>query len=101
MSDLDPISAAGIVITLAAIFAYCNERWLQLPETIGLMVVAMILSLLLVVAGLLNPQVVDFAKTFMQQIDFNETLRAILTVCLYDDGCAGVSLDTGNVSRCK
>jgi CPA1 family monovalent cation:H+ antiporter len=74
MSDLDPISAAGIVITLAAIFAYCNERWLQLPETIGLMVVAMILSLLLVVAGLLNPQVVDFAKTFMQQIDFNETL---------------------------
>lgn len=74
MSDLDPINAAGIVITLAAVFAYCNERWLQLPETIGLMVVAMVLSLLLVVAGLLNIQVVDFAKKFMQQVDFNETL---------------------------
>ena len=74
MIDLDLISASGILITLSALFAYCNQRWLKLPETIGLMVMALIFSLLLVVAGLVNPIVFQAAKSLMQQIDFNKTL---------------------------
>ncbi|MDG2409137.1 MAG: sodium:proton antiporter [Pirellulales bacterium] len=74
MNQLDPIVATGIVITLAAIFAYANERWLQFPETIGLMVVAMIITLLLVLVGVLNPRMVELAREFVEQIDFNATL---------------------------
>ena len=74
MTPVDPIVAAGIVITLAALFAYANERWLQFPETIGLMVVAMLITLLLVLIGLLDNRMADFAREFVEQIDFNATL---------------------------
>ena len=74
MTPVDPIVAAGIVITLAALFAYANERWLQFPETIGLMVVAMLITLLLVLIGLLDNRMAHFAREFVEQIDFNATL---------------------------
>ena len=74
MTPVDPIVAAGIVITLAALFAYANERWLQFPETIGLMVVAMLITLLLVLFGLLDNRMANFAREFVEQIDFNATL---------------------------
>jgi len=74
MIDLSLVGAIGIVITLSALFAYCNQRWLKLPETIGLMVMSLVFSLLLVLGGLAYPQVMDFAKTFIRQVDFNEML---------------------------
>ena len=93
MTPVDPIVAAGIVITLAAIFAYTNERWLQFPETIGLMVVAMILSLLLVLVGALNPSMVRTAQEFMKQIDFNDTLMHGMLGFLLFAGALHVKLD--------
>jgi CPA1 family monovalent cation:H+ antiporter len=93
MNQLDPIVAAGIVITLAAIFAYANERWLQFPETIGLMVVAMIITLLLVLVGVLNPRMVELAREFVEQIDFNATLMHGMLGFLLFAGALHVKLD--------
>ena len=45
MTDLGLINIATAVVTLAAIFGYINHRWLKLPTTIGLVVIAMISSL--------------------------------------------------------
>ncbi|OUT68829.1 MAG: sodium:proton antiporter [Planctomycetaceae bacterium TMED10] len=93
MNQLDPIVAAGIVITLAAIFAYANERWLQFPETIGLMVVAMVITLLLVLVGVLNPRMVELAREFVEQIDFNATLMHGMLGFLLFAGALHVKLD--------
>jgi len=93
MTPIDPLVAAGIVITLAAIFAYANERWLQFPETIGLMVVAMILSLVLVLVGTLNPSMMRIAQEFMEQIDFNDTLMHGMLGFLLFAGALHVKLD--------
>ena len=93
MNQFDPIVAAGIVITLAAIFAYANERWLQFPETIGLMVVAMIITLLLVLVGVLNPRMVELAREFVEQIDFNATLMHGMLGFLLFAGALHVKLD--------
>ena len=93
MNQLDPIVAAGIVITLAAIFAYANERWLQFPETIGLMVVAMIITLLLVLVGVFNPRMVELAREFVEQIDFNATLMHGMLGFLLFAGALHVKLD--------
>ncbi|MCC8095625.1 MAG: hypothetical protein LIP05_09830 [Tannerellaceae bacterium] len=38
----------SILIIIATIFAYINDRFLKLPFTIGIMVITMIFSLLLV-----------------------------------------------------
>ncbi|MCH1522888.1 MAG: sodium:proton antiporter [Arenicellales bacterium] len=93
MNQFDPIVAAGIVITLAAIFAYANERWLQFPETIGLMVVAMIITLLLVLVGVFNPRMVELAREFVEQIDFNATLMHGMLGFLLFAGALHVKLD--------
>ena len=93
MDQLDPIVASGIVITLAALFAYVNERWLQFPETIGLMVVAMLFTLLLVFVGVLNPRMIQVAREFVEQIDFNETLMHGMLGFLLFAGALHVKLD--------
>ena len=93
MTSVDPIVAAGIIITLAAIFAYANERWLQFPETIGLMVVAMLITLLLVLVGLFNPRMVELAREFVEQIDFNATLMHGMLGFLLFAGALHVKLD--------
>ena len=65
--------AAGL-ITLAAVFSYVNERWFGLPTTIGLMLCALVFSLLLILLGVFVPAVSARAEAVIGAIDFNETL---------------------------
>lgn len=64
----------AILVTLAALFSYVNHRVLHLPTTIGLMVMALTLSLGLVVAGLQFPALGAWAEQLLRSIDFDETL---------------------------
>lgn len=71
MSSFEVLSA---LITLTAVFAYVNFRWLRLPTTIGSMVIALVgsgLLLLLAQRGL-----VDVAPLlrFVNAVDFDATL---------------------------
>lgn len=62
------------LITLAAVFSYLNHRFLKLPTTIGLMVMALSCSLLLVGIGEFYPGVEAKAESLLAGIDFNQTL---------------------------
>ncbi len=65
----------ALIITLAALFSYLNHRYLQLPNTIGLMLIGLALSLLLIglsAAGL--PIIRQIAQELVGHIDFNTTL---------------------------
>lgn len=44
-------SLIAILLTLTALLAYLNDRFLRLPETTGLMALSVILSLALIAAG--------------------------------------------------
>ena len=45
----------SILLVLASFFAYLNLRFLKLPSTIGVMIIAMITSIILVVFGHIFP----------------------------------------------
>jgi monovalent cation:H+ antiporter, CPA1 family len=64
---------AGLT-TLTAAFAWANYRYVRLPTTIGLLVLALLGSLLLVVAGKL--EVVDLTEftQFVNALDFDQAL---------------------------
>lgn len=62
------------LVTLAAIFSYFNHRFLKLPTTIGLMVMALVASLLLIWTGQYSPRVYRAAQGLLESIDFNQTL---------------------------
>lgn len=62
------------MVSLAALFSYANHRVLKLPTTIGLMLIAMTISLALVSLGALVPELEARAKQHLSSIDFTKTL---------------------------
>jgi len=63
----------SIIISLSALLAYINIRYLKLPSTIGLMVLSLILSLMLLLFGSATPAP-GYIKSLLEQIDFAEFL---------------------------
>lgn len=75
----------SILIVIATIFSYINVRFLKLPATIGIMVIAMIVSILLVFIGNLITAgpLQDFSK-LIGSLNFSEILmNGILNFLLF------------------
>jgi CPA1 family monovalent cation:H+ antiporter len=89
--ELFDFSAA--LLTLAALFAYANERWLKLPGVIGLMLMALVFSLGLIAAGSVFPAVAARATELVAAIDFNETLMQGMLGFLLFAGALHVNLN--------
>lgn len=67
---------SAILVGLSALFGYLNHRYLKLPHTIGLVVIALFASLVVVIADLISPdiQIAITVTSLLRSIDFNETL---------------------------
>ncbi len=78
------VETITVLVCLAALFSYVNERFLKLPATIGLMALGLSLSLIMVALGTIGIPVHRQAVAFMQRIDFNETLmHGLLSFLLF------------------
>ena len=64
----------SILVTLAALFSYLNYRYIGLPTTIGLMAFALLMSLVLVLAGPMTDGIEHEVKQMLGSIDFDQTL---------------------------
>ncbi len=64
----------ALLLTLTALMAYLNHRFLRLPQTIGLMVLALAFSLGLIGLAQFVPSVGDKARQVLDQIDFDAAL---------------------------
>ena len=76
------------LIVLASIFAYLNYRFLKLPRTIGIMVIAIVVSIFLVSFGeTVLPKTFGHLNKLMGSIDFTEVLMgAMLNFLLFAGG---------------
>lgn len=76
------------LIVLASIFAYINYRFLKLPSTIGIMVIAIVVSTFLVLFGeSVLPKTFVRLNRLMDSIDFTEVLMgAMLNFLLFAGG---------------
>jgi len=74
----------ALLLSVSAIFSFLNYRFVRLPATIGLMVIGLLTSATLVLAGLIVPSVQTWAVTFLKQIRFDDTLlHGMLSVLLF------------------
>ncbi|ARB93082.1 cation:proton antiporter [Legionella longbeachae] len=64
----------AVLITLSAMFSYINFKLFKLPPTIGLMAIALVFSLSLNIGGMIWPEIISNAKSFLGQVNFNEAL---------------------------
>ncbi len=95
--NLFDVSAA--LLTLAAVFNYLNYRYLKLPTTIGIMAMALGLSLLIVGAGMFSPAVTEGGQVLLGQIDFNEALmHGMLGLLLF---AGALHVDLGDLTAQK
>ncbi len=64
----------ALLLTLTALMAYLNHKLLRLPQTIGLMVLALVFSLGLIGLSIVMPEVGTRARQVLDQIDFDAAL---------------------------
>ncbi len=85
--------AFAILTTLAALFAWVNHRFIRLPATIGLMVIALVSSLGMVVLGRAGLIDVSHFTRFLQAVDFDATLMNGMLGALLFAGALHVDLE--------
>jgi CPA1 family monovalent cation:H+ antiporter len=68
----------SILIFLTAVFAYMNDRWIKWPPTIGIMVIALLSSILIVILGNLIPGISSKALLLVSNINFEQVLMKIM-----------------------
>jgi len=80
-------------MTLAAIFSYLNYRYIKLPTTIGVMLIALIISAVLIIAGKLGFEGLFLhAESILRGIDFHQTLMNGMLSFLLFAGALHVNL---------
>lgn len=83
----------AVLVSLAAVFSYLNHRFLGLPTTIGLMLISLLMSVCLVVAGNWVPNAHHQAGELLQRVDFDATLLHGLLGFLLFAGALHVNLN--------
>ena len=76
----------AILIGLSALFGYINHKFLKLPHTIGLVVIALAASLCVIVIEVLWPQteVSEIVTGAISEVDFHEAvMRGMLSFLLF------------------
>ena len=68
----------SILIFLTAVFAYMNDRLIKWPPTIGIMVIALLSSILLAILGNLIPEISSNALLLVSNINFEQVLMKIM-----------------------
>ena len=89
----------AILISLAALFSYINYRFIKLPTTIGLLVIALLLSLSIIVLGKFGIPLNDYAKHLLEQVDFNVALMQGMLSALLFAGALHVDLEELNKQK--
>ena len=78
-------NAAIVCLVLTAVLAYLNHRYVGLPTTIGVMSIALVLSVALVILDKLGAHAFrDYEISLLASIDFSDVLmRGMLSILLF------------------
>jgi CPA1 family monovalent cation:H+ antiporter len=64
---MNVLEISTVLLLLASVFSIINLRILKLPQTIGLMVLAIMLSVCVLVTGLIVPSFLDAVTSLTQR----------------------------------
>lgn len=65
---------SAILLTIAALFSWINAKYIHLPTTIGVMLIALVFSLILISLSYVGVDAHTYASKLLSGIDFNVTL---------------------------
>lgn len=83
----------SVLIVLASLFAYINHTVVRLPSSIGIMLIAIIVSLIIRISGnLIFPDITDKLLRLVSEFDFTEVLMGAMLNFLLFAGAIHVHL---------
>ncbi len=91
---MDLLGTASLLMTVTALFAYVNYRFIRLPNTIGVMVISLVFSLAMVLlskAGLTMG--VEYTEKLLSGVDFDATLMEGMLSFLLFAGALHINLN--------
>jgi CPA1 family monovalent cation:H+ antiporter len=71
---MDLMDLASLLISLAALFSFINHRYIRLPTSIGIMLIALVFSLGMLLFEYLGWSTAKHAHRLLGSVDFDETL---------------------------
>lgn len=89
---MDVLELSTILLLLASVFSIINLRVLKLPQTIGLMVLAIVLSVFVLAAGLISPSFLETVTSLTQRFDFSTLLINVMLPFLLFAGAITINL---------
>jgi len=79
---MDTFTTITILVTISALISFLNYRYIKLPGTIGIMVIAISLSILIMIAGISFPIAHSFIAELSTNIDFTKALLDVMLAFL-------------------
>tara|TARA_B110000914_G_scaffold79473_1_gene69852 strand:+ start:90 stop:1358 length:1269 start_codon:yes stop_codon:yes gene_type:complete len=89
---MDVLELSTVLLLLASVFSIINLRVLKLPQTIGLMVLAIGLSITVLVTGLVFPSILNRVTAIIESFDFKILLIDIMLPFLLFAGAISVNV---------
>ena len=86
------LELSTLLLLLASLFSIINLRILKLPQTIGLMVLAISLSLGVLLIGLIFPDFLNYATSLTKDFDFSILLIDVMLPFLLFAGAISVNV---------
>lgn len=91
---MELINIIAIIISISSAFSYINYRFIKLPTTIGVLIIAIICSLILIaISSLGYIQFEKSAELIISSIDFDQTLMHGMLSFLLFAGALHVNID--------
>ncbi|MFL0353898.1 sodium:proton antiporter [Xanthomarina sp. GH4-25] len=97
---MDYFNIIAILIVMSAIFGYVNVRFLKLPNTIGLMMITIVFTLVVFVLNYFgSPALLEAEKLIITQIDFKEVLLDVMLSFMLFAGALHTNFEQLRVQR--
>lgn len=75
---MDLFTVIAILTSICALFAYVNFRYVKLPTTIGLMLIALLTSIAVLIVGQFSPTVLQGVEELISEIDFPQVVLEVM-----------------------
>jgi CPA1 family monovalent cation:H+ antiporter len=94
---MDLFVIIALLVVLSAVYSYINARFIKLPGTIGIVTLAIAVSVLTIAVDTLNPKIARYLTVLAQNINFSRTVLNIMLGFLLFSG--SFSLNTKRLKK--
>ncbi|TAM99211.1 MAG: sodium:proton antiporter [Chitinophagaceae bacterium] len=75
---MDLLNIITILIIISAVFSYLNVRFIKLPGTIGVVTIAVVVSILILIAGKTSVGMANIFRNLAENINFSDVLLNVM-----------------------